>query len=363
MKGEGRERVLEVVWHVSTCRGGRGVLYRARLFAEMERSCLASRYKRREMVGYFSDVINSCAEAENLDKQDVCERIVMSALRYHNIAMMENGFVCMLGKFHNVLYVAAKLCYDWNLENNEIVARLLNDIFYCEKTFERIMVGAIFGTRVTHFLSGWKSDFEDREENIRALVYFLHHATVGRLEYRCESSFIKRRLIDVPMESYGQAWPLRVAIQHGSPDILLVMLRYGATVESDQVAPSPLEMLLTRLNEYDPQPGQDKPVYPEHLIACLRLVLRTITTAFVKTPSHIAEQSGVHSISLYEQYPALMEQNLIPPERSGLSPPELRHLCRCAIRERLFQNWALPHGIKTLQIPQLLRNYLDILCD
>ncbi|XP_033323716.1 SOCS domain-containing protein stops [Megalopta genalis] len=337
--------------------------YFDRLFAEMERSCLASRYKRREMVGYFSDVINSCAAAENLDKQDICERIVMSALRYHNIAMMENGYVCMLGKFHNVLYVAAKLCYDWNLENNEIVSRLLNDMFYCEKTFERILVGAIFGTRVTHFLSGWKSDFEDREENIRALVYFLHHATVGRLEYRCESSTIKRRLIDVPMESYGQAWPLRVAIQHGSPDILLVMLRYGATVESDKIAPSPLEMLLAKLNEFEPQPGQDEIVYPEQLLVCLRLVLRTITTAFVKTPSHIAEQSGVLSISLYEQYPTLMEQKLIPPERSGLSPPELRHLCRCSIRERLFQNWALPHGIKTLQIPESLRNYLDLLCD
>ncbi|EFN73630.1 hypothetical protein EAG_08427 [Camponotus floridanus] len=72
--------------------------------------------------------------AENLDKQDVCERIVISALRYHNIMKMENG--CLLGKFHNVLYVAAKLCYEWDIGNNEIVSRLLNDIFYCEKTFE-----------------------------------------------------------------------------------------------------------------------------------------------------------------------------------------------------------------------------------
>ncbi|XP_012140809.1 SOCS domain-containing protein stops isoform X1 [Megachile rotundata] len=337
--------------------------YFDKLFAEMERSCLASRYKRREMVGYFSDVINSCSEAENLDKQDVCERIVMSALRYHNIAMMENGYVCMLGKFHNVLYVAAKLCFDWELKNNEIVSRLLNDIFYCEKTFERIFVGAIFGTRVTHFLSGWKSDFEDREENIRALVYFLNHAALGRLEYRCESSPVKRRFIDVPMESYGQALPLRVAIQHGAPDILLIMLRYGASVESDKLAPSPLEMLLTKLNEYEARPGQDETAYPEQLLLCLRLVLRTVTTAFVKTPSHIADQSGVTSISLYEQYPALVEQKLVPPERSGLSPPELRHLCRCRIRETLFDNWALPHGIHRLQLPESLRNYLDLLYD
>ncbi|KOX76794.1 hypothetical protein WN51_11121 [Melipona quadrifasciata] len=271
------------------------------------------------------------AVTENLDKQDVCERIVMSALRYHNIAMMENGHVCLLGKFHNVLYVAAKLCFDWNLNNNEIVSRLLNDIYYCEKTFERILVGAIFGTRVTHFLSGWKSDFEDREENLRALLYFLHHATLGRLEYRCAFTPVKRRFIDIPMESYGQALPLRVAIQHGAPDILLIMLRYGASVEPDRLAPSPLEMLLNKLSEYDVQPGQDRIVYPEQLLLCLRLVLRTVSSAFFKTPGHIAEQSGVFSVSIYEQYPTLVEQKLLPPERSGLSPPELRHLCRCRI--------------------------------
>lgn len=39
--------------------------YFDRLFSEMERSCLASRYKRRELVSYFTDVINSCAEGIN----------------------------------------------------------------------------------------------------------------------------------------------------------------------------------------------------------------------------------------------------------------------------------------------------------
>lgn len=298
--------------------------------------------------------------AENLDKQDVCERIVLSALRYHNITMMENGSVCLLGKFHNVLYVAAKLCYDWDISNNVIVSRLLNDIFYCEKTFERLFVGAIFGTRVTHFLSGWKCDFDNREENIRALVYFLDHAISGRLEYRCESSLIKRRFIDVPMESYGQVLPLRVAIQHGAPDILLIMLRYGASVESDNLAPSPIEIILTKLNEFEPYPGQEEVVYPEHLLTCLKLLLRTVTTACVRTPDHIAARSGIFSVPLYEQYPNLANQNLIPPERSGIRPAELKHLCRCQIRETLHSNWALPNGIKKLQIPESLKNYLDL---
>lgn len=109
--------------------------------------------------------------------------------------MADNGSVCMLGKFHNVLYVAAKLCYDWRMENNEVVSKILNDMFFCEKTFERIFVGAIFGTRVTHFLSGWKSDFEDREENLSALMYFLNHAIEARLEYYCSRLSSTRRYV------------------------------------------------------------------------------------------------------------------------------------------------------------------------
>ena len=38
--------------------------YFDKLFAQMERGCLASRYKRRQLVKFFSDVINSCAEGK-----------------------------------------------------------------------------------------------------------------------------------------------------------------------------------------------------------------------------------------------------------------------------------------------------------
>jgi len=141
------------------------------------------------------------------------------------------------------------------------------------------------------------------------------------------------------------------------------MLRYGASVESDKLAPSPIEIILTKLNEFEPHPGQKEVVYPEHLLTCLKLLLRTVTAACIRTPEHIAACSGIFSVPLYEQYPNLANQNLIPPERSGVCPAELRHLCRCRIREILHSNWALPHGIKKLQVPKSLRNYLDLLQD
>ncbi|XP_014204891.1 uncharacterized protein LOC106636866 [Copidosoma floridanum] len=335
--------------------------YFDRLFDGLERSSLASRHKRRQLVKFFSDVINSCAEAENLEKADVCERIVRAALRYHNISMADNGSVCMLGKFHNVLYVAAKLCYDWRIEDNELVAKVLNDMFFCEKSFERMFVGAIFGIRVTHFLAGWRSDFDDREENLHALVYFLDHAIDARLEYDCATPAVKRRFIDVPMESCGPALPVYVAVQHGSPDILLLMLRYGATTESDNHPMTLIEILLSRINEYE---GEDGGNCPPQLLVCLRVLLRTISCVRIRVPSHLAALGcGIESIPVYEQYPRLAEKKLLPDERSGLVPAELKHLCRCRIRKYLFENWALPHGIRRLQIPHLLMDYLDLLLD
>lgn len=45
--------------------------YFDRLFSEMERSYLASRHKRRELVNYFTDVINNCAKSNNTI-HDIC---------------------------------------------------------------------------------------------------------------------------------------------------------------------------------------------------------------------------------------------------------------------------------------------------
>lgn len=58
-----------------------------------------------------------------------------------------------------------------------------DEIYYCEKTFERLFLGALFGTNATFFIAGWRSDFKDQDENTRAMVYFLHHATKMSLKF------------------------------------------------------------------------------------------------------------------------------------------------------------------------------------
>lgn len=39
---------------------------------------------------------------------------------------------------------------------------LLGEIFECERSFERILLGAIFGSNAPFFIAGWRSDFLDQ---------------------------------------------------------------------------------------------------------------------------------------------------------------------------------------------------------
>lgn len=38
----------------------------------------------------------------------------------------------------------------------------IEEIFECEHTFERIFLGAIFGSNAPFFIAGWRSDFSDQ---------------------------------------------------------------------------------------------------------------------------------------------------------------------------------------------------------
>lgn len=37
-----------------------------------------------------------------------------------------------------------------------------DEIYDCEKTFERLFLGAIFGSNAPYFIAGWRSDFKDQ---------------------------------------------------------------------------------------------------------------------------------------------------------------------------------------------------------
>ncbi|XP_069690229.1 uncharacterized protein stops [Periplaneta americana] len=336
------------------------------VFCQLDRTSLMVPYRRRQLVDYLNTMIQGCVQGEDCDHDTGVRRAVLAAIRHHATTVSTNGTVCLMGKFHNILYIATKLCYDWKLEDTQIVSRLLNDIYRCEKTFERLMIGAIFGTRVTHFISGWKSDFESPEESLAALEYFLQHATKARLEYTNEVDGKKVRFADVPMESYGRTQAVRAAAQFSKDEVLLLLLRYGADLMADyenrEVA---VEQSLQQLNAFctanlplTQTPGP---------LACIKILLRTVPTMTTLASTSFncvsIDTEKVFGTNKLYFHPLLFTTGVIPTSRSGITPPELKHLCRCAIRDILRKNWQLPLGIRSLEIPTSLQDYLDLLED
>lgn len=264
-----------------------------------------------------------------------------------------------MGKYHDILYVGLKICYDWQLKDTATVATLFDHIYSCEKTFERIFIGAIFGTRAPHFIAGWKSDFNDQEDNLRAVVYFLDHATTANLEYAYGNDCVNTRYIDIPIDSCGKSSCLKITIQLGLPEKLHILLRFGALVDQDSdLSESAIECILNKLIAFDKS-------YPYNLIACLQLLLRAIASVKINTIYNecCGRSENTQRNYLEENYAQLIDDGVLPIDRCGIQPVRLKHLCRCAIRKSLWINYQLPNGIRSLPLPNSLHQYLDLLSD
>ncbi|XP_023029193.2 SOCS domain-containing protein stops [Leptinotarsa decemlineata] len=327
-------------------------------FSSLPRNSLHDRRKRKNMVDYISTLIEGCS-AEESNIEETAQVAIKTILQYHKEMKYANGTVCKMGKYHNILYVAMKLCYDWKVKDSETVCNLLREIYACENTFERIFIGAIFGHKAPHYIAGWKSDFDNQEENLSAVVYFLEKANDGGLELRFSTNgtYTNFRFIDLPIESCGRASPLKIAVQLGLPDKLLIFLRFGAEIYTENEDTTVLEHILNRLQVFNH-------LYPYNLVSCLQLLLRAVPFIKVIKPDAVGEHAyDIVYQKMYEKYSDLIEDGLIPPTRCGFVPPELKHLCRCAVRRRLWENHQLPEGIRSLPVPEKLWLYLDILED
>ncbi|XP_046805422.1 uncharacterized protein LOC111681611 [Lucilia cuprina] len=319
------------------------------------RNGLQDRSSRRDVLDHLNAIIGGCSDGQNMNTDEVARIAVLAAVRYHRDKKDANGDVCMMGKFHNILYIALRTCWDWGVRDSAVVVVLLEEIYSCEKTFERIFLGALFGTHAPHFIAGWRSDFRDQDENTRAMVYFLHHATsldmslpvwIARYE---QERLIK--FIDIPIESCGRSSPLRVALQASAPDLLLILLRYGAAPYPPDGGSSVVLALLDKLIEN----GRN---YVFQNISCLQILLRNIS--HIEMPFKPIVLYNTRREMFVERYGCLLRDNIVPLEQV-FGVMSLRHLCRCRIRDLLRNNGQLPNGIDTLRLPRRLQRYIDLM--
>ncbi|XP_065082405.1 uncharacterized protein LOC135704815 [Ochlerotatus camptorhynchus] len=322
----------------------------------LERSGLKSRSGRRDVIDHLNSVISGCIEGRKTATAQLAVSLaVKSAIDYHRKMRDDNYRVCMMGKYHNVLYIALRVAWDWSLEDSVVIRLLLEEIYGCEKTYERLFLGALFGSNAPHFISGWKSDFKDQDENLRAMVFFLYHAGQTRLSLPSYSyayhDLVPTKFIDIPIESCGKAAPLRVAIQASAPDILTILLRHGANPDPDDGGASPIISLLDKLREYENRS------YPYQLVSCLKLLLRCIV--MIELPYKPA-LFHVRKEMFQIKYGLLLQDQLIPQDQL-FGVPSLKSICRCHVRNQLRNNFQLPRGINRLNVPRKIMKYIDLL--
>lgn len=323
-------------------------------FEKISRSGLQDRRSRRDVLDHLNAVIGGCSDGHNMHTEEVARLAVLSAVKYHRDKMEANGDICLMGKYHNILYIALRTCWEWGVRDSTVVVVLLEEIYTCEKTFERIFLGALFGTHAPHFIAGWRSDFRDQDENTRAMVYFLHHATSLALELPVLLAHFQQermvKFIDIPIESCGKASPLRVALQASAPDLLLILLRYGAEPNPPDGGSSTVHALMDKLLERDRH-------YVYQDVSCLKILLRNVT--LIEMPC----EEGMFFLQrerFLEKYGVLLIDNIIKKEQVfGIMP--LKHLCRCRIRDLLRATHQLPDGIDTLRLPRKMQRYIDLM--
>lgn len=95
-------------------------------FRKLERSGLKSRKSRRDVIDHLNAVISGCIEGRQTASAQLAVALaVKSAIDYHRKMKYGNHEVCMMGKFHNVLYIAVRVAWDWSLEDSEVIRTLL----------------------------------------------------------------------------------------------------------------------------------------------------------------------------------------------------------------------------------------------
>lgn len=352
---------LERLWPavLASAASGRGLLVDSHVLHALldgyARDCLSSRRRREELAEAFTTMV----ETEE-DQPVAASDLLTAALDYHAASLADNGGVCRLGKYHNILYVAAAVAVQHEVTDSAAVARLLATLHACEGGLDRLVAPAVLGPRVSRLLSSWRPDDDTPEQARLRLVFFLNHARTARLSLP-QPAGPPLTLLLSPLPTLQGATPLYAAVQAGDEEAVLLLLQHGAPSTTGGVM-CPLLLSLRRLSalaracmgQRDPCPcPQDlcpcfysHPVtFPPQEVNVLQLLLRATGSRFLPCDCEIL-------------HPRVVTAGLLL-----RGPPSLAHWARFSLRQTLAALWKLPSGIAALPVPPTMLPYLNLLHD
>ncbi|XP_064085819.1 uncharacterized protein LOC135200970 [Macrobrachium nipponense] len=303
------------------------------------------------------------------------------------------------------------------LEQKGIALKILGEILKCEGSFDRLMMCLLLGSRAPGRGSGWYCETEDENEKVEDLRFVLDHL---KFVEGCRVS----EVVNTPLWSCGSS-PVVLAALAESPRLVLALLQYGAgggpanlylysrcytngvylaiaylvrklesqfreaTTEEEgngpgadgeeageQAAPPEAGRHLDddeegRLLQGDngDVPEREVPqrekgssgnrdllklAGPTPTALCLRYLLRAVPRVPIK---FLRDQlSGCFKDSWQDVAHLL-------PHPCCLQPPSLLHLSRAACRQHFRNQDLLPQVIDDLNVPETLREYLNLLRD
>lgn len=318
------------------------------------RDCLSSRRRRDELTSAFTTMLET-----DEDPPAAASALLTAALEYHTASLADNGGVCRLGKFHNILYVAAAVAVQQEATDSTVVARLLAALHACEGGLDRLVAPAVLGPRVSRLLSSWKPDDDTSEQARLRLVFFLDHARTARLTLP-QPGGPPLTLLTSPLPTLQGAPPLYAAVQAGDEEAVLLLLQYGAPPATGGIM-CPLLLSLRRLSALARAcMGQRDPcscsadlcpcffshpvTFPPQEVSVLRMLLRATGGRFLPHDPEVL-------------HPRVVTAGLLG------GPPSLAHWARFSLRRALAALWALPDGIAALPVPPAILPYLNLLHD
>ncbi|XP_063869559.1 uncharacterized protein LOC135105269 [Scylla paramamosain] len=337
---------------------GRGLLVDSTVLDTMldgcARDCLSSRRRRKELAAALTVMVET-----DEDPPAASSALLEAALEYHAARLADNGGVCRLGKFHNILYVAAAVAVEQAVVDSAMVGRLLAALHACEGGLDRLVAPAVLGPRVSRLLSSWRSDDDTPEEARLRLVFFLDHARQVRLTLP-QPGAPALPVLTAPLPTLQGAPPLYAAVQAGDEEAVLLLLQHGAPPATGG-ALCPLLLALRRLSALARAcMGQRDPcscshdlcpcffsfplIFPPQEVGVLRLLLRAVGGRCIP-----ADPTVIH--------PRVVSDGLLG------TTPRLAHWARYRLRATLAANWALPHGTTKLPVPSAVLPYLNLLLD
>lgn len=66
-------------------------------------------------------------QKSKMENSKVCKILTLYSIGFQSIEIANNFQVCMMGKYHNILYIALKVSWDWGVKDSSTIRLLLGE--------------------------------------------------------------------------------------------------------------------------------------------------------------------------------------------------------------------------------------------